>query len=79
MPIVIGFALQSEMDQMIYPYFQLHPDEASKYALSKQRRKDKLFAMYFPPEHYNRQKASNWENTYILDEEETKERLLLKL
>lgn len=79
MPIIVGYALESEMEHVIFPHFRLHQDEANKYGLNKVRQQDKLYATYFPPEYYDRDKASKWDNTYILDETEVTERLQMKL
>lgn len=68
MPIVVGFALPSEMEQCPFPYFRLFHTEAKNYGINKIRDRDVLYATYMPKEQYDRMDSSKWDNTYIMDE-----------
>lgn len=77
MPIVVGYALNSEIENCKYPYFRLYHQEAKNYGLNKKRKDDLLFATYILSEEYDKMSPQHWDNTYVMDERNIKDKMLI--
>lgn len=77
MPIVIGFALESEVQSMRFPYYKLDKSEANNYGLVKNRQREHLYLTYIPQAQYDKMKPSEWENTFVMDERNIIDKLSL--